>query len=58
MWALGATLYAAVAGHPPGAGAVTGAVPLAPVLQGLLRDDPRTRLTAMLAGGRWRWSGA
>jgi serine/threonine protein kinase len=46
MWALGATLHAAVTGHAPGAGAVTDAGPLTPVLQGLLRDDPRTRLTA------------
>jgi serine/threonine protein kinase len=47
MWALGATLCAAVTGHPPGgAGAVIDAGPLTPVLEGLLRHDPSARLTA------------
>lgn len=47
MWALGATLCAAATGHPPGgAGAVIGAGPLTPVLEGLLRHDPAARLTA------------
>jgi serine/threonine protein kinase len=46
MWELGATLYAAVMGHPLGAGAVIDAGPLTPVLEGLLRGDPGARLTA------------
>jgi len=61
LWSLGATLYAAVQGHPPFDGTNAGAVlvavateepipavaagPLAPVLSGLLRKDPAERLT-------------
>jgi tRNA A-37 threonylcarbamoyl transferase component Bud32 len=61
LWSLGATLYAAVEGHPPFAGANPGAVlvsvatedpapalragPLEPVLSGLLRKEPAERLT-------------
>ncbi|GLU47624.1 serine/threonine-protein kinase [Nocardiopsis ansamitocini] len=62
LWSLGATLYAAVEGHPPynrkGYIAIlrgddleepepaANAGPLAPVLAGLLRVDPEARLTA------------
>jgi serine/threonine protein kinase len=62
LWALGATLYAAVEGGPPYRGPSSGAVfialateeprpavhagPLAPVLGGLLRKDPAHRLSA------------
>ena len=62
LWSLGATIYAAVEGHPPfdrnGALATLMAVaaeepdpprrcgPLWPVISGLLRRDPATRLTA------------
>ena len=62
LWSLGATLYAAVEGRDPfqrgGTEAVLAAVltsdpdaplmagPLWPVISGLLRKDPRTRLTA------------
>jgi len=47
LWALGATLCAAVTGHPPGgAGVVIDAGPLTPVLEGLLRHDPAARPTA------------
>jgi hypothetical protein len=47
MWALGATLCAAVTGHPPGGrGTSIDAGPLTPVLEGLLRHDPSARLTA------------
>ncbi|GAA2406773.1 hypothetical protein GCM10010404_76090 [Nonomuraea africana] len=61
LWSLGATLYTAVEGRPPFAGASPGAVmvavateepapavragPLEPVLRGLLRKDPAERLT-------------
>ncbi|WP_248590063.1 serine/threonine-protein kinase [Thermobifida alba] len=62
LWSLGATLYAAVEGHPPygrkGYIAIlrgdeleepapaANAGPLAPVLAGLLKVDPQARLTA------------
>jgi eukaryotic-like serine/threonine-protein kinase len=62
LWALGATLYTAVEGHPPFDGASTGAVlvavatedpapmtnagPLTPVIHALLRKDPTQRPTA------------
>lgn len=51
MWSLGATLYAALTGHPPGR-PVTAADEgsLTSVIEGLLRPDPRTRLTAEQAG--------
>ncbi|MFD0682986.1 serine/threonine-protein kinase [Actinomadura fibrosa] len=65
LWALGATLYAAVTGRPPfqrdDPAAVFGAVltteatippyadPLRPVLEGLLDKDPRRRLPADVA---------
>ncbi len=62
LWALGATLHAAVTGHPPhsamdpGADAEPGARAgvLAPVLDGLLRADPAARLTAEEAAGLLR----
>jgi hypothetical protein len=51
MWSLGATLYAALTGHPPGGpGTAVEAGALAPVIEGLLRPDPRARLTAEQAG--------
>ncbi|WP_214320112.1 serine/threonine protein kinase [Nonomuraea sediminis] len=66
LWSFGATLYAAVEGHPPYEGpdaiAVLGAVltqppigaqragALLPVIDGLLRKDPAERLTAEQVG--------
>ncbi|WP_345440243.1 serine/threonine-protein kinase [Actinoallomurus vinaceus] len=62
LWALGATLYTVVEGHPPFEGATTGAVlvavatddpapmtaagPLAPVIGALLHKDPAQRPTS------------
>lgn len=59
LWALGATLYTAVEGHPPFSGTTTGAIlvaiateapspmrnagPLKPVVDGLLNKDPAQR---------------
>jgi Protein kinase domain len=62
LWALGATLHAAVTGHPPrsgadgaaGTGASASTGMLAPVLDGLLQPDPRARLTADQAAGLLR----
>lgn len=45
MWALGATLYAALTGHPP-RGPVPAGGALGLTIGGLLRPDPRARLTA------------
>ncbi|MGA5821760.1 hypothetical protein ACPC54_28315 [Kitasatospora sp. NPDC094028] len=53
LWSLGATLYAAVEGHPPGAGlppAPHRAGPLAPVIASLLRADPAQRPGAEWTG--------
>jgi serine/threonine protein kinase len=68
LWALGATMYAAVEGRPPYTGEDSGAVlaammahpppapknagPLKPVLAGLLRRDPARRFTADEAAGQ------
>jgi len=46
MWAVGATLYAALTGHPPDPGAGIDAGGLTPVLERLLRRDPGDRLAA------------
>ncbi|MBO2452834.1 hypothetical protein J4573_37480 [Actinomadura barringtoniae] len=46
LWALGATLHAAVEGRPPFAGPMTNAGPLTPVIQALLNNDPARRPTA------------
>jgi tRNA A-37 threonylcarbamoyl transferase component Bud32 len=70
LWSFGATLYAAVEGHSPFArdsamATLTAlateepdgprrAGPLTPVLTGLLRREPRERLTAAEAGDRLR----
>src|ERR1700727_323784 len=62
LWSLGATLHAALTGHPPrpGAGVDTGpelnasSGPLTAALDGLLRDDPAARLTAEQAAGLLR----
>jgi hypothetical protein len=60
LWALGATLHAALTGQPPGPAAGTGpalgpaAGALAPVLDGLLCTDPAARLTAEEAAVRLR----
>jgi hypothetical protein len=60
LWALGATLHAALTGQPPGPAAGTGPVlgpaigPLAPALDGLLCTDPAARLTAEQAAGLLR----
>ncbi|KAB2340885.1 serine/threonine-protein kinase [Actinomadura rudentiformis] len=53
LWALGATLYEAVQGHPPCVGpdaSLPASAPLTPIINGLMRKDPEQRLTAHLAG--------
>jgi eukaryotic-like serine/threonine-protein kinase len=54
LWALGATLYEAVEGRPPvgepTAAGLGGSGPLAPLISGLLRDDPSQRFDADQAG--------